>query len=91
MSLCRFEFGQCEQRSASSLYAESCLYAESRGGAIPRDLASSTLNRNRAAARYIYWVPEVRGLGRWTRYDFLALSLMIRGVLSPGSEALVDR
>jgi hypothetical protein len=44
-----------------------------------------------SAARYIYWVPERRGHGRWTRYDFLALSLMIRGVLSPGSEALVDR
>tara|TARA_R100000935_G_scaffold9555_1_gene19388 strand:- start:659 stop:892 length:234 start_codon:yes stop_codon:yes gene_type:complete len=43
------------------------------------------------AARYIYWVPDRRGHGRWTRYDFLALSLMIRGVLSPGSEALVDR
>ena len=41
--------------------------------------------------RYIYWVPDRRGHGRWTRYDFLALSLMIRGVLSPGSEALVDR
>ena len=41
--------------------------------------------------RYIYWVPEVRGFGRWTRYDFLALSLMIRGVLSPGSETLADR
>jgi hypothetical protein len=41
--------------------------------------------------RYIYWVPDRRGHGRWTRYDFPALSLMIRGVLSPGSEALVDR
>lgn len=29
--------------------------------------------------RYIYSVPESRGLGRWTWYDFLALSLMIRG------------
>jgi hypothetical protein len=25
-------------------------------------------------ARYIYWVPEGRGFGRWARYDFLALS-----------------
>jgi hypothetical protein len=41
-------------------------------------------------ARYIYSVPEGRGFGRWTWYDFLALSLMIRGVLSPGSEARVD-
>lgn len=40
--------------------------------------------------RYIYWVPEGRGFGRWARYDFLALPLMIRGVLSPGSEARVD-
>jgi len=40
--------------------------------------------------RYIYSVPEGRGFGRWTWYDFLALSLMIRGVLSPGSEARVD-
>jgi hypothetical protein len=40
--------------------------------------------------RYIYWVPDRRGHGRWTRYDFLALSRMIRGV-SPDSEALVDR
>jgi hypothetical protein len=42
------------------------------------------------AARYIYSVPEGRGFGRWTWYDFLALSLMIRGVLSPGSETRVD-
>lgn len=35
-------------------------------------------------------VLEGRGLGRWAWYDFLPLSLMIRGVLSPGSEALVD-
>lgn len=41
-------------------------------------------------ARYIYSVPEGRGFGRWTWYDFLALSLMIRGVLSPGSETRVD-
>jgi hypothetical protein len=39
--------------------------------------------------RYIYWVPQGRGFGRWARYDFLALSLMIRGVLSPGSETRV--
>jgi hypothetical protein len=42
-------------------------------------------------SRYIYWVPDRRGYGLWTRYDFPALSLMIRGVLSPGSETLVDR
>jgi hypothetical protein len=40
--------------------------------------------------RYIYSVPEGRGFGRWTWYDFLALSLMIRGVLSPDSETRVD-
>ena len=43
-----------------------------------------------AMTRYIYSVPEGRGFGRWTWYDFLALSLMIRGVLSPGSETRVD-
>lgn len=36
-------------------------------------------NRASEMPRYIYWVPESRGFGRWTRYDFLALSLMIRG------------
>lgn len=41
----------------------------------------------RARTRYIYWVPDRRGHGHWTRYDFLALSLMIRGVLSPGSSS----
>jgi hypothetical protein len=55
----------------------------------------STINRAHQhgtnLTRYIYWVPDRRGHGRWTRYDFLALSLMIRGVLSPGSQALVDR
>lgn len=48
------------------------------------------VNPQEVTTRYIYWVPEGRGFGRWIRYDFLALSLMIRGVLSPGSEARVD-
>lgn len=46
--------------------------------------------RNREKTRYLYCVPDGRGFGRWARYDFLALSFMIRGVLSPGSEAPVD-
>ena len=52
---------------------------------------SGTYRTPVATPRYIYWVPEGRGFGRWTRYDFLALLLMIRGVLSPGSETLADR
>jgi formate dehydrogenase major subunit len=37
-----------------------------------------TPNSASTPPRYIYCVPESRGFGRWTRYDFLALSLMIR-------------
>lgn len=49
-----------------------------------------TVGKRRFPPRYIYSAPESRGRGRWTWYDFLALSPMIRGVLSPGSETHVD-
>jgi hypothetical protein len=68
---------------------------------VPRGRRTEVISRNRipgahdasvitGTPRYIYSVPEGRGFGRWTWYDFRALSLMIRGVLSPDSETRVD-
>jgi hypothetical protein len=49
------------------------------------------LDNRSGVARYLFGVPEDGDLGRWAGHDLLPLSLMIRGVVSPGLVASMDR